>query len=127
VAGFVGALGFVPGEDLVAGELEGEDQVRVDAVESGRAGLVRDPDVLDATAVEPFGQVAQGGVAPVAYRGDDLADRARDIGIVATGARREQRFEGPGEAAEVSTSKHGERPILCSGFRNLVRNSGPSS
>ena len=69
MAGFLLALRLVPGDDLVAGELERGPQVGIDARRARPptpAGPTR--SVVDADAVEPLGELAERGVAAGPHR-----------------------------------------------------------
>ena len=78
VAGFLLALGLVPGEDLVPGELQGGSKVRIHARErSVPLGPVH-AQRLDHRAVELGGVAAECLVTTRTHRVDDLAGDLRD-------------------------------------------------
>ena len=78
MAGFLLALRLVPGEDLVAGELEGGPKVRIDALERSLPLRPVHAQRLDHRAVELGRVAAERLVTTRTNRVDDLAGDLRD-------------------------------------------------
>ncbi len=84
-------LRLVPGDDLVARELERTAQRRRDPLERGRHLARVDARVGDVDAVEARGQLAYRHRAAEAHVGDDLGDRDADVGARYLSGAREPR------------------------------------
>jgi hypothetical protein len=109
VALLLGHLVAVEVLDADRGHLEGLAHLAVEVAEGGRDGVGRDHHVVDHGAVEPLGQLPQGGVAARAHVGDDGLDGGQG-GLVGVPRPRQPREAGLARAPEVDACQHGLAP-----------------